>query len=59
MKSYGNKNNLENLLKAIYNALFQSYTKNDLPLITKDWDIYVHDFIFEKYNEELKEYYKK
>ena len=54
MKSYGNKNNLENLLKAIYNALFQSYTKKDLPLITKDWDIYVRDFIFEKYNEELK-----
>ena len=36
MKSFGNKNNVGNLLQAICNAFNQTYKKNDLSIIFKD-----------------------
>ena len=55
MKSFGNKNNVENLLQAIYNAFIQTYKKNDLSLILDDFNPLMG--IIEEYQNELKNYH--
>ena len=55
MKSFGNKNNVENLLQAIYNAFIQTYKKNDLSLILDDFNPLMG--MIEEYQNELKNYH--